>query len=80
MVPFDNSFYISAAKLHEGRFETTRMPWLCPYKGLYFWLDYIEPDGTREDNSVGDTGSQTPRFRLLSGGSVFRSTIQSRRL
>lgn len=48
MVPFENGFYLSAARLREGRFETTVVPGLCPYKGLYLWLDYIAPDGTRE--------------------------------
>lgn len=48
LAPFDNSFYISSGNLREGRFETTAIPGVCPYKGLYLRLDYIAPDGSRE--------------------------------
>lgn len=48
LVPFEGGFYVSANRLREGRFETTVLPGICFYKGLYLWLDYIAPDGTCE--------------------------------
>lgn len=48
LLPLEGSFYIAAARLRQGRFETTPMPGLCPYKGLYLWLDYVAPGEMRE--------------------------------
>jgi uncharacterized protein (DUF427 family) len=48
MTAFEGNLYIRAKYLREGRFRTTWIPGLCPYKGLYVWLDYEAPDGSRE--------------------------------
>jgi uncharacterized protein (DUF427 family) len=39
---------VSRKYLAEGRFRSTPIPGLCPYKGIYHWLDLELPDGKRE--------------------------------
>jgi len=47
LLPLEASFYIAGRRLCQGRFKSIPVPGLCPYKGIYLWLDYVAPDGTR---------------------------------
>lgn len=44
----EGNYYIRRRYLRTASFRTTWIPGLCPYKGLYVWLDYTQPGGGRE--------------------------------
>jgi len=44
MMPFEGNFYIRARCLKTGFFRLNFVPSICPYKGLYFWMDLRLPD------------------------------------
>lgn len=48
ITPFEGNFYIRRRYLRTSRFRTNWIPGLCPYKGLYLWLDLTSHDGARE--------------------------------
>ena len=48
IMPFEGNYYIARRHLKTGRFTTSWIPGLCPYKGLYVWLHFIAADGTRD--------------------------------
>lgn len=47
ITPFEGNFYVRRKNLRQGRFQHGFVPGLCPYKGLYVWLDLLLPDRTR---------------------------------
>lgn len=49
ITPFEGNFYIRGKYLADGNFRSTVIPGLCPYKGIYHWVDLELPDGQRED-------------------------------
>lgn len=46
ITPFEGNYYISASSLRASGFRPNWIPGLCPYKGLYVWLDFHAPDGS----------------------------------
>ncbi|GAB4190603.1 MAG: hypothetical protein Tsb002_18680 [Wenzhouxiangellaceae bacterium] len=40
LTPFDNSYYIAGRCLRSRHFRNRWIPGLCPYKGLYHWVDW----------------------------------------
>jgi len=46
ITPFDGGYYVARRHLVAGRFETSFIPGLCLYKGLYSWMNFHSPDGT----------------------------------
>lgn len=48
ITPFEGNFYIRKSYRVEGRFTPNFIPGLCPYKGLYMWLNFAAPDGRQE--------------------------------
>ncbi|MGI9263918.1 MAG: hypothetical protein ACR2QU_03245 [Gammaproteobacteria bacterium] len=46
ITPFEGNYYISAKYLSTEGFRVNWIPGFCPYKFLYFWLDYRTVDGT----------------------------------
>jgi uncharacterized protein (DUF427 family) len=45
---FEGNYYIRGRYLHDELFKSTAIPGLCPYKGIYHWLDVQLPEGKRE--------------------------------
>ncbi len=48
LMPFEGNFYIRRRHLLAGTYRHTYLPGLCPYKGLYLWLDLVLPGGQIE--------------------------------
>lgn len=48
VTPFEGNFYIRKKYLANELFNSSLIPGLCPYKGIYHWLDLELPDGQRE--------------------------------
>lgn len=46
ITPFEGNFYIRSSCLKRGLFKSNYMPGICPYKGLYVWLDLQLPQGS----------------------------------
>ena len=46
ITPFEGNFYIRSSCLKGGHFRSNYMPGICPYKGLYVWLDLRLPQGS----------------------------------
>ncbi len=46
ITPFEGSFYIRSRCLKGKLFKSNYRPGLCPYKGLYVWLDLRLPQGS----------------------------------
>ena len=46
---FEGNYYIRKMYLMGDFFRGTLIPGLCPYKGIYHWLNLDLPDGQRED-------------------------------
>ena len=40
LTPFDNSYYVARRCLCSTRYRNRWIPGICPYKGLYHWLDW----------------------------------------
>ncbi len=49
ITPFEGNYYIRKKYLVANLFRNTPIPGLCPYKGLYHWLNLVLPGGHRED-------------------------------
>jgi uncharacterized protein (DUF427 family) len=49
ITPFEGNYYIRKMYLMGDFFRSTLIPGLCPYKGIYHWLNLDLPDGQRED-------------------------------
>ncbi len=47
VTPFEGNYYVRRKYLRAGRFASSWLPGLCPYKFLYVWLDFTPPDGVR---------------------------------
>lgn len=45
ITPFEGNYYIGGKYLKTDGFRVNWIPGLCPYKFLYFWLDYRAGDG-----------------------------------
>lgn len=43
ITPFEGNLYIRRKHLRTGAFRPNYIPGLCPYKGLYVWLDLRLP-------------------------------------
>lgn len=39
IMPFEGNFYIRKRCLRSDSFRLNFIPGICPYKGLYFWMD-----------------------------------------
>ncbi len=50
ITPFEGNFYIRRKYLRTSAFAPNWIPGLCPYKGLYVWLDLRLSDGGRARN------------------------------
>jgi uncharacterized protein (DUF427 family) len=48
ITPFERNFYIRGKHLTKGIFSNTLIPGLCPYKGIYHWLNLNLPQGKVE--------------------------------
>lgn len=48
ITPFEGNLYIRGRRLLTDRFRPSWIPGLCPYKGLYVWMDFLTPDAERE--------------------------------
>lgn len=46
ITPWEGNYYISAPRLRDGSFRSSNIPGVCPYKGLYVWMDLHLPDGS----------------------------------
>jgi uncharacterized protein (DUF427 family) len=44
ITPFEGNYYIRARYLRGDFFKSNYIPGLCPYKGLYVWLDLRLPE------------------------------------
>ena len=44
ITPFEGNLYIQARYLQADGFKRNFVPGVCPYKGLYVWLDLQLPD------------------------------------
>ncbi len=51
MTPFEGNFYIQKQCLR-AKFRVNFIPGICPYKGLYFWVD-LELPNRGPEKSVG---------------------------
>lgn len=40
VTPFESAWYVSPKYRLDGRFRPSPVPGICPYKGLYQWLDF----------------------------------------
>ena len=49
ITPFEGNYYIRKKYLADDFFHNTPIPGLCPYKGIYHWLDLELPGGQREE-------------------------------
>ncbi len=49
ITPFEGNYYIRKKYLKGNFFRSTPVPGLCPYKGIYHWLNLKLPDGQHED-------------------------------
>lgn len=47
---FEGNYYVRRKYLRTGALTPNWMPGLCPYKGLYVWLDLRLPDAQRVRN------------------------------
>lgn len=47
---FEGNYYVRRKYLRTGALEPSWIPGLCPYKGLYVWLDLRLPRGERVRN------------------------------
>lgn len=47
ITPFEGNYYIRKKYLANDLFSSTAIPGLCPYKGIYHWLDLAIPDEER---------------------------------
>jgi hypothetical protein len=45
ITPFEGNFYISRRYLKTAGFKINFIPGLCPYKFLYFWMDFHWQEG-----------------------------------
>ncbi len=43
ITPFEGNFYIRSRCLKGDFFKVNYLPGVCPYKGLYVWLDFELP-------------------------------------
>ncbi len=48
ITPFEGNYYIGRKYLRTSALVSSWIPGLCPYKGLYVWLDVRVPGGERE--------------------------------
>ncbi len=51
MMPFEENFYIRKRCLMTEAFRLSFIPGICPYKGLYFWMD-LRLIGQVEEESI----------------------------
>jgi len=51
ITPFEGNFYIRKKFFTGNNFRSTLIPGLCPYKGIYHWLD-LELDGERVEKML----------------------------
>ena len=49
ITPFEGNYYVQGKYLAGEHFENTAFPGLCPYKGIFHWLNLALPDGRREE-------------------------------
>ena len=45
ITPFEGNFYLRSSCLKGKLFKSNSIPGLCPYKGIYVWLDLRLPQG-----------------------------------
>lgn len=50
ITPFEGNYYVRRRHLRTSALEPSWVPGLCPYKGLYVWLDLRLPGGQRVPN------------------------------
>jgi len=48
ITPFEGNFYMRRKYLRTNALVSSWIPGLCPYKGLYVWLDLRVPGDNRE--------------------------------
>jgi uncharacterized protein (DUF427 family) len=51
MMPFEGNFYIRRRCLKTEHFRINFVPGICPYKGLYVWMNLLLPD-TKPEKSI----------------------------
>ena len=72
ITPFEGNYYIRKMYLKGDFFCRTLIPGLCPYKGIYHWLNLDLPDGQHEDNAglaLYHSKPIVPIYRLSPGAS-----------
>jgi uncharacterized protein (DUF427 family) len=52
IMPFEGNFYIRRKYLRTNALASSWIPGLCPYKGLYVWLD-LRVAGNKRDAGLG---------------------------
>lgn len=50
ITPFEGNLYVRRKYLRTRSLVASFLPGLCPYKGLYVWLDLKLPDGAKARN------------------------------
>ncbi len=48
ITPFEGNYYVQGKYLARECFQSTALPGVCPYKGIYHWLDLVLPEGQKE--------------------------------
>lgn len=72
ITPFEGNYYVRGKYLARERFRASPVPGLCPYKGIYHWMDLILPNGKKEGPVAWRYVLPNPLFPFI----AFRVAIQ----
>lgn len=48
IAPFEGNYYVQGKYLAREHFQHSAFPGICPYKGIYHWVNVTLPDGQTE--------------------------------
>lgn len=65
IAPFEGNFYIRSRCLKGEFFKSNYIPGICPYKGLYVWLDFQVPGNPRSRVWHGANWLPNPLFPFI---------------